>query len=156
MGDSFEVLQNEQLLHSMTVDELYELSVNNLANNIQFKLAPATFGGYGILAGGDHEAGCLCLDYLWEHCANVIGENLIISVPCKDKVLMVGQSQTVELEKMKALFLDIISNGDRTLSKQLLFYDVQEKSLWFMNRISLRFVHCIYIKLMKKCPTSCK
>lgn len=129
MGEKFEVLQNEHLPNGMTIDELFELSVNNLSNNIEFKLSSTNFGGYGILAGGDHEAGCLCLDYLWEQCANKIGENLIISVPSKDMVLMVGQSQTEELEKMKAISFDIIKSGDKILSEQLLFYDKQEKRL---------------------------
>jgi uncharacterized protein YtpQ (UPF0354 family) len=129
MGDHFEVLQWNQLPEGMTFDELYGIAVQNLTDNIDFKLSPANFGGFGLLAGGDHEAGALCLDFLWEFSANHIGENLIIAVPAKDMVLMVGESQTETLERMKQLSTEIIEGGDRTLTETLFFYDKDKKRL---------------------------
>jgi len=127
MGDRFEILLRDHLPESMTVDELYRIALQNLNNNIEFKLTPTNFGGYGILAGGDHEAGALCLDYLWEFCAEKVGENLIVSVPAKDMVLMVGVSQTEALAAMKKSSVNIFANGERTLSSHLFFYDMDAK-----------------------------
>ena len=104
------------------------MAIKNLENNIEFQLTPTDFGGYGILAGGDHEAGALCLDNLWEFCASQIGENLIVAVPAKDMVLMVGQSKTEALVKMKELSLNILQNGERTLTKHLLLYKAKDKT----------------------------
>ena len=126
-GDRFEVLQRSHLPEGMTVDELYAIAVQNLADNVSFQLTPTSFDGYGIVAGGDHEAGALCLDFLWEFCANHIGESLIVAVPAKDMVLMVGQSQTEALAQMKQLSAQIIAGGERTLTEHLFLYDAVQK-----------------------------
>ena len=126
MGDRFELLQTSHLPEDMTVDELYALAVNNLSEKVEYKLTSTNFGGYGLLAGGDHEAGALCLDYLWHFCAERIGESLIIAVPAKDMVLMVGQSQTEALAQMKQVSADILQTGDRTLTTHLFRYDAEK------------------------------
>lgn len=126
-GDCFNVLQRSQMPEKMSEEELYELAVNNLANNIRFTLQPTNYGGYGIIADGNHEAGALCLNYLWEFCAEQIGENLIIAVPSKDMVLMVGQSQIEELNKMKILSSDIVRSGNKTLTEHLFLYSVEQR-----------------------------
>jgi len=128
MGDVFHVLQQKDVPSHLTIDDLCALAVENLKNNITFRLAPAKFdGGYGLLAGGDHEAGALCLDDLWEDCAAHIGENLLVAVPSKDVVLMVGQSQANALEEMKTIALEIIKDGDRALTEHIFLYDVVRK-----------------------------
>ena len=127
MGNRFEILQQAHIPEDMTVDDLYALATQNLINNIEFKLTPTNFGGYGILAGGNHEAGALCLDYLWEICAGKIGENLIVSVPAKDMLLMVGASQTMEFAAMKSLSANILADRERTLSSHLFLYDMETK-----------------------------
>lgn len=123
LGDRFEVLQQEQIPDQMSEQELYELAVNNLSNNVKFTLQTTNYGGYGLLAGGNHEAGAICLDYLWEFCSNKIGEDIIVSIPSKDMVLMVGASQKKQLIAMKNLSLKIIEGGDRTLTKHLFLYN---------------------------------
>ena len=127
-GDRFELLQTSHMPEGMTVDELYALAVKNLSDNVEFQMTPTNFGGYGIIAGGDHEAGSLCFDYLWEFCAEKIGENLIVAVPAKDMVLMVGQSQTEALEQMKQVVSNILQSGNRTLTAHLFLYDVEKKA----------------------------
>jgi len=126
-GDSFEFVQRAALPAGMTEEELYEISCQNLARDIDFELTPTNYGGYGILAGGDHEAGSLCLGFIWDYCAESIGEDLIVAVPAKDMVLMVGRSQTAELEEMKKLSSHILANGERTLTGQLLLYEKEAR-----------------------------
>jgi len=127
-GDIFHVLQQEDIPADITIDDLYALAVKNLQNNITFRLTPAKCSGvYGLLADGNHEAGALCLDDLWEDCAKHIGENLLVAVPSKDVVLMVGQSQTDALKEMKKIALEIVKDGDGTLTEHILLYDIVQK-----------------------------
>ena len=126
-ADHFKILQTDHMPEGMTLDILYSIAVHNLSRDVEFRLVPTNFGGYGILAGGDHEAGALCLDALWEDCADNIGESLIVAVPAKDVVFMVGRSQTEALEKMKQAAADILRNGNRTLTSHLFLYDAEKK-----------------------------
>jgi uncharacterized protein YtpQ (UPF0354 family) len=126
-GDYLEILQREQVPADMSDDELYLLALNNLNNNIEFKFLPTNYGAYGIIAGGNFEASSLCLEHIWEYCAEKIGENLIVAVPNRDVVIMVGESQVEELAKMKARTAGTFREGDHPLTEQLLFYDRGEK-----------------------------
>ncbi|MDR1409479.1 MAG: DUF1444 family protein [Oscillospiraceae bacterium] len=127
MGNRFELLQQSHLPEGMTLDALYDIAVQNLADNVKFELTPTSYGGYGILADGDHEAGALCLSYIWEFCADKIGEDVVVAVPSKDMVLMVGESQPEELAQMKALASKIIEGGERMLTRNLFLYSKSEK-----------------------------
>ena len=127
-GNCFELLQRSDLPDGMTTDELFDIALKNLADNVDFQLMPTNFGGHGIIAGGDHEAGALCLSFLWEFCVNHIGESLIVAVPAKDMVLMVGKSQTEALERMKQVSADIIAGGERTLTRHLFLFDAETKT----------------------------
>jgi uncharacterized protein YtpQ (UPF0354 family) len=126
-GDCFELLQREQIPQGMSDDELYLLAVNNLNNDIEFRFTPTDYGAYGIMAGGNLEASALCLEHIWEYCAERIGENLIVAVPNRDVVMMVGQSQSVELAEMRKRTTGTFKDGDHPLTEQLLFYDLAEK-----------------------------
>jgi len=127
VGDHFKFLQWKDMPEGMTVDALYGIAVKNLADNIEFQLTPTNLGYYGILAGGDHEAGALCLEFLWEFCANHVGENLIVAVPAKDIVMFVGTSQAEALEEMKRMSAEILAGGNRVLTGHLFFYDREKK-----------------------------
>ena len=128
VGDRFEILQKSDVPEGMTVDELFDIARQNLNENVNFQLMPTNFGGFGVIAGGDHEAGSLCLDFLWEFCVNHVGESLIVAVPAKDMVLMVGQSQTEALEQMKQVSADILAGGDHTLTQHLFLFDAETKT----------------------------
>ena len=128
VGENFEVLQRSEVPENISDEELYEIACQNLARDVRFQVVQANYGGYGILADGDHEAGALCLGFIWDCCVDLIGEDLIVAVPAKDTVLITGKSQSAQLEDMKKLASDILSNGNRTLTRHLFLYSIETKS----------------------------
>src|SRR4029450_876320 len=65
-GNSFQVLLERDLPKSLTKEALHQLAVDNLNRDIAFKLYDTNFGGHGLSAGGDHEAGSICLPGMWD------------------------------------------------------------------------------------------
>lgn len=128
-GDNFSLIQTRDLTDYWTIDQIHEISLENLQRDIEFKFSTTNFGGHGLVADGDHEAGSLCLTDLWDWCAENINDNLIVAVPAKDMVMMVPESDKDKIEKLKEMVTDLSQVGERLLTKQLYKFD-REKSNW--------------------------
>jgi uncharacterized protein YtpQ (UPF0354 family) len=128
-GDSFSLIQKSDLTDYWTTERIHEISVDNLQRDVEFKLTKTTFGGHGLVAGGDHEAGSLCLTEIWDWCAENINDNLIVAVPAKDMVIIVPENDNEKIDKLKEMVTDIFQDGDRLLTKQLYKFD-RQKSTW--------------------------
>lgn len=129
MGDSFSLIQTKDLTDYWTIERIHEVSLNNLQRDIEYKFTKTNFGGHGLIAGGSHEAGSLCLTDIWDWCAENINDNLIVAVPAKDMVMMAPENDNDKIEKLKEMVTDLFENGDRLLTKQLFKFD-REKSSW--------------------------
>ena len=121
-GDRFSLLQRNDVPEDIGPDELYALACKNMADQVEFNFTGTNYGGYGILAGGDHEAGALCLDFIWDFCAREIGKDLVIAVPAKDCLFMAVAEDAEQVEAMKAISRDIFEHGERTLTSALLLF----------------------------------
>ena len=122
-GNSFNVLLKRDLPDSITISELHKIATTNLERDVEFKLNQTNFGAAGLIAGGNHEAGALCLPNVWEWCSNQYHDNLIVAVPAKDMVLMVPASDKEKIDSLKNFVTEFFKNGKRLLTKQLYLYD---------------------------------
>lgn len=122
-GEYFSLLRRGDMPENMTVDALYTLGKKNLSEQVEFNLTGTNYGGFGILAGGDHEAGALCLDFIWDAVVKQAGENLVIAVPAKDCLFMALASDPGQVDAMSELSKDIFENGERILTRTLFLFD---------------------------------
>ena len=127
-GDRFSLLQRADMPGDMDSDTLYALAKKNLTEQVEFNLTGTNYGGYGILAGGDHEAGALCLPFVWDAVASQAGEDLVIAVPARDCLFMATASDPDQVEAMKALARDILDHGERTLTDTLFLLDANTRA----------------------------
>lgn len=121
-GNMFSLMQQKDVPAGMSVDELHEIAVTNLERDIQFKLMETNFGGHGIVAGGDHEAGAICLPGIWQWIAGELKDNLVVAVPAKDLVFLVPAGDAEKIATLKDLVTEFHKTGERLLSKQLFHY----------------------------------
>jgi uncharacterized protein YtpQ (UPF0354 family) len=122
-GNSFNVLLKRDLPDSIPISELHKIATTNLERDVEFKFNQTNFGAAGLIAGGDHEAGALCLPGVWEWCSNQYNDNLIVAVPEKDMVLMVPASDKEKIDSLKIFVTEFFKTGEMLLTKQLYLYD---------------------------------
>ena len=126
-GDHFSLLQRSDVPEGMSDADLFALAKKNLTEQVEFTLTGTNYGGYGILAGGDHEAGALCLDFIWDAVLKQVGENLVIAVPAKDCLFMAAASDRAQIEGMAEVAKSIFENGDRQLTRNLFLLDASTR-----------------------------
>lgn len=122
-GEYFELLQRDDLPAELDDDALFALAKKNMADQVEFNLTGTSYGGFGLLAGGDHEAGALCLDFIWDYCAREIAKDLVVAVPARDCLFMAEADDAEQIEGMKSIATDIFANGDSPLTKTLFLFN---------------------------------
>ncbi|MCC8193595.1 MAG: DUF1444 family protein [Deltaproteobacteria bacterium] len=127
-GDRFTLLQRDDMPEGMDDDALYALAKKNLTEQVEFTLSGTNYGGYGILAGGDHEAAALCLDFIWDAVAKQAGEDLVVAVPAKDCLFMALASDPGQVEAMIEISRDIFEHGERTLTRTLFLFQADARA----------------------------
>lgn len=128
-GDNFSLILDRDMPTDLTLDQLHDLSIINLDRDVEFRFNETVFGGYGLIAGGDHEAGSLCLDGIWHWCADQLQDNLVVAVPAKDMIMMVPASDNDKISKLKEFVIELFKDGERLLTKQLYLFD-RIKNTW--------------------------
>lgn len=123
MGDNFQMLQERDLPHDISKGQLHQIAIENLNRDVEYKLQQTDFGAFGLLAGGDHEAGAICLPAMWEWLADHFGESLIVAVPSKDLLLIIPESDTDGVANLKIFVHQIFQDGNRLLTRNLFRYD---------------------------------
>jgi uncharacterized protein YtpQ (UPF0354 family) len=126
-GDHFRIILNKDIETKITVEQLHQIAVENLEREIEFKLVDSKFGGNGLVAGGDHEAGSICLPHIWDWCSDVINDNLVVSIPAKDMVMMAPASDSEKINNLKNFIVEFFKDGERLLTKQLFIFHKEEK-----------------------------
>jgi uncharacterized protein YtpQ (UPF0354 family) len=123
VGHSFEVIPKRDLPKSISEDQLHNIAIENLSRDIEFELLDTFFGGYMLTAGGNHEAGSICLPGVWEWLADHLGDSLCVAFPAKDLVLLVSKSDTDKIEGLKTFVRTTFKNGERLLTRNIFEYD---------------------------------
>lgn len=127
-GECFSPLQWADVPEGMDADAVYALGKKNLTEQVEFTLSGTSYGGYGILAGGDHEAAALCLPFIWDAVATQAGTDLVVAVPARDCLFMAVASDPDQVEAMKTIAKDIFENGERVLTRTLFLFSVTTRN----------------------------
>ena len=122
-GEQFSLMLKRDLPQNISIGELHDIATTNLDRDVEFTFNETGFGGYGLIAGGDHETGSLTLTGIWEWCADQIKDNLIVAVPAKDLIMMVPENDKVKINSLKNFVTEIFKEGERLLTKQLYRFD---------------------------------
>jgi uncharacterized protein YtpQ (UPF0354 family) len=135
-GNSFQVILERDLPKEMTKKELRQLAVNNLNRDVEYKLNNTNFGGYMLVAGGDHEAGSICLPELWEWIAEHLDDNLIVAIAAKDLVMIVPERDPDKVSNLKIFVHEIFKDGERLLTRNIFRYDKNSKDWTLIDKVS--------------------
>jgi uncharacterized protein YtpQ (UPF0354 family) len=129
VGNCFEMLLQRDLPRHLTI---HDIATTNLDRDVEFRFLKTVFDGHGIIAGGDHETGSLCLTGIWKWCANQIQDDLIVGVPAKDLVLMVPATDNDKIKSLKSFVTETFKEGERLLTKQLYHFNKvnSEWTIW--------------------------
>lgn len=132
-GNQFSLVLKRDLPQNITIEELHDIATNNLDRDIEFTFSETGFGGYGLIAEGNHETGSLTLTGIWEWCAGQIQDNLIVAVPAKDSIMMVPENDKDKIEALKKFVAEIFKGSERLLTNQLYHFD-KSNSVWTLWR----------------------
>jgi len=136
MGDSFQVLLKRDLPANISADELHAIAVENLDRDNEFMLRDTNFGGYMLTAGGNHEAGAICLPRVWQWLADHLNDSLVVGIPAKDLVLLVPKSDTDKVDSLKEFVQDIFIAGERLLTRNIFEYNKDTTEWSVVDRVS--------------------
>ena len=125
------MILNRDLPEGFTKAQLHELALANIKRDIGFEVRQTHFGGYGLIAGGNHEAASICLPELWKEFARQLSDDIVVAVPAKDLVLYVPGSDGEAITKLREGVEEVFQSCDRLLTKRLFRFD-KESNNWSM------------------------
>jgi len=105
------------------------MALINLGREVEFELHKSHLGFYGLVAGGNHESGAICLPGLWKQLATELNDSLVVTIPAKDLLLFSPESDTAGIVKMKESAAEIFANGERILTTAIFKYH-KETAEW--------------------------
>ncbi len=126
--DHFELLQRSMLPPEMDDEALYALAKKNLTEQVEFTLTGTSYGGLGILAGGDHEAGALCLDFIWDAVVKTVGQDLVVAVPARDCLFMAVAADPDQVAAMTEISKGIFTSGEQVLTNTLFLFNADTRN----------------------------
>ncbi len=135
-GDNFQVLLEGDLSKHISKEELHQLAVDNLNRDIEFKLHETNSGGHGLIAGGDHEAGSICLPGMWDWLTEHFNDNLIVAIPSKDIVVMVPESDADKIANLKIFVHEIFKDSERHLTKNIFRVDSETREWTIIDSVN--------------------
>ena len=135
-GNNFQVLLERDLPQDVSKEQLHNLAAGNLNRDIEFKIHDTNFGGHGLIAGGDHEAGSICLPGMWDWLTEHLNDSLIVGVPAKDLVIMVPESDTDKVANLKIFVHEIFKEGERLLTRNIFRFDRETKEWTIVDSVS--------------------
>jgi len=127
--DTYEIIKDNMLPPGTDMEELYQIACRNLARDVKFVISNTTYGGFGILADGHHEASSLCFKHIWSLCVDKLQEDIVIMVPSKDMVLFTPISNQQQIEAMYAYGIEAYERNKDKISTKLFRFTKKEKEL---------------------------
>lgn len=128
-GNSFRMILNRDLPEGFTKAQLHELALANIKRDIGFEVRQTHFGGFGLIADGNHEAASICLPELWKAFAGQLSDDIVVAVPAKDLVLYVPGSDGEAIIKLQEAVEEVFQSYDRLLTKRLFRFN-KESNNW--------------------------
>lgn len=136
IDNSFQVILKRDLPKEISDEQLHKIAVNNLNRNVEFKLVDTGFGGHGLIAGGDHEAGSICIPDIWNWVAKYLNDNLIVGIPAKDLVLFVPESDEDKIANLKIFIHEIFKDGERLLTRNIFKFNKETKDWAIIDTVN--------------------
>lgn len=134
-GDDFRLLLIRDVPKDLSIDQLHEIAIENLNRDIEFNLNQADFGGYFLSAGGDHEAGSICIPGIWDWITDNLDDSVIVAIPAKDLVLIAPENDADTIANLKIFVHEIFKTGDRLLTKNIFRFDREGKGWTIVDRV---------------------
>lgn len=128
-NDAYEIIKDNMLPPGCDIEQLYYTACENLARDIKFVISHTLYGGFGILADGLHEASSLCLQYIWNMCAEKLNDDIVIMAPSKDMVLFVPAGNQGLIDSMKLYGDEAYERNREKVSRDLFIYRREGKEL---------------------------
>ena len=135
-GSHFTILQKRHLPQDISIDELHQLAVENLQRDLTYTLHDTSFGGYMLTAGGNHEAGAICLPGVWDWVLEHLNDNLIIAIPTKDLVLIAEECKTDVTANLKIFVHEIFKKDTRHLTRNIFRLDKTSKKWEIIEKVN--------------------
>ena len=125
VGNAFTYLTYDNLPEDTDVQELQKTAFANMAANVHYQLSESKIKGvYGFLAGGDFEAESLLFPELFQQAADMLNDDLLISVPTKDIVFVTKANDLFLPGKMLKQARDMFETNLRQTPHLLFCRDV--------------------------------
>ena len=101
LGDHYTYFTYDMLPENMSPEKIQDIAFKNLSTNVQYRQCESKEKGiYGIVAGGNFEAESILFDGIWEDISNNLNDDIVISIPTKDIVLLTKLSDGKLRNKM--------------------------------------------------------
>lgn len=101
LGDHYTYFTYDMLPENMSPEKIQDIAFKNLSTNVQYRQCESKEKGiYGIVAGGNFEAESILFDGIWENISNNLNDDIVISIPTKDIVLLTKLSDDKLRNKM--------------------------------------------------------
>lgn len=121
-GTHFRAVQASDLrAGGLTEDELHAGAVENLAAMASEQLRVAPYGPvHALLMGGDHEAGLMAVDSLWEESlASLAPGGVLVAVPSRDILAFCDASSAEGRAELAAVVNRVWPGGDHLITRTL-------------------------------------
>jgi uncharacterized protein YtpQ (UPF0354 family) len=127
--NGLEIIQEHQLESwQLTKQELHEIAVQNLRGTLsKYLRTQGDTNGLMLLLDGNLEAGLLLIDELWTQLEEQFGEELVVAVPARDIVYVMGKSNSEMIDQMSVSAKQLLLSCDHPLSENLF---IRKKSKW--------------------------
>ena len=122
-GDSFTMVQYSMLPEGTTEEELYNTACRNLWSNVEFRVQQTKYGGYGVVCGGDFEAGSILLLNVMNSIGEKYGGDYYFAVPARDMMVTAAADNEEQLKGMEQVIDEIMKNGESPLSRTIFLWN---------------------------------
>lgn len=118
-GDRFAIVSGGMLPEGMTEDELYIKACENLWNDVRFRIEKATWGGYGVICGGNFEASSICSLTVLNTIAEQYKSDFYFAVPARDMMITASVDDRKQIKGFKRCIDRIMKKGEFPLSSAI-------------------------------------
>jgi len=136
LEENYQMILNRDMPKGMTNEQLHELSLVNLERDIEYRLHDADFGGYCLIARGNHEANSVCLPERWKWLTGHLNDNLIVAIPAKDLILIAHENDADKIANLKISVHEIFKNGERLLTRNIFRVDKESIEWSIVDRVN--------------------
>lgn len=129
-GDNWEVMIDDNVPKSVTLDEIDIIALSNLYRRYKYEVILSHyFNGYEILSSDESfTSSALILGDIWISLSNRLKDNLIVSLPNRGTVLFVEESKKKNVKDLKKITIEIYKDSCKfQLSKLLYKFDLESK-----------------------------